>query len=88
VHYEFVRDGFRSNIGIRCAVCNGNAQHRLTLPATIVNRANGHTVPVPPELRGLCRECGRGRHSFSFLSDEDLERLRLASERVAVRDRR
>lgn len=42
-------------------------------------------VAIEPERRGLCRECGRGRHALSFVSDEEIERLR-DTQRVDLLD--
>ena len=76
MHYEFVRDGLRRDPNITCAVCSRTAQHRLALPASLITKLAVQVTAVPPERRGLCRECGRGRHSLSMLSDEDIESLR------------
>jgi hypothetical protein len=85
MHYEFVRDGLRRDPDVICAVCNSTAYHRLALPPSVITQVPTHTTAVPPERRGLCRECGRGRHSLSILSDEDIERLRRSARRAVRR---
>jgi hypothetical protein len=82
MHYEFVRDGLRRDPNIICAICDRTAQHRLALPASLITKLAAQAMTVPPERRGLCRECGRGRHSLSMLSDEEIGRLRGSGTRV------
>jgi hypothetical protein len=76
MQYEFVRDGLRWGPDTICAVCNRMACHMLALPPSVITPLPDEMVAVPPERRGLCRECGRGLHSLTVLSDEDIERLR------------
>jgi hypothetical protein len=61
---------------LSCAICDRPAVHRLLVPPAILSRAQVAPIGVPRERRGLCRECGLGRHSLSFVSDDELQALR------------
>jgi hypothetical protein len=78
MHYQLLRDGFLrwKDADIYCAVCHDPALHRLLVSPDLLVTTSSERFKVPPELRGLCRECGRGRHSFSYVSDDEIERLR------------
>jgi hypothetical protein len=77
--YQLLKNALPRDAEIDCAVCGGAAEHRLLVPPVELLRTPRLPIAVPPEHRGLCHQCGRGRHSLSFLDDEEilhLQRLR------------
>jgi hypothetical protein len=76
VYYQLLKHGFPRDADIACAICQAPAEHRLLVSPTVLLSTMRLRVAVPPERRGLCRECGRGRHSLSFVADDEIESLR------------
>ena len=76
MYYQLLRDEARKDACMTCALCDRPAQHRLLVPPNVLSRRPQPEIAVPRERRGLCRECGRGRHALSVLTDEDIDRLR------------
>jgi hypothetical protein len=76
MYYQLLTRGLPRDAEIGCAVCDRPAEHRLLVPPLDLLRTPRPPIAVPPERRGLCRECGRGRHALSFVDDEEITKLR------------
>ena len=88
--YQLLKNSLPRGVDIDCAICGRAAAHRLLVPPVEVLRTPRAPIAVDPERRGLCYDCGRGRHSLSFVADEEIQSLQRllplpvgpASERV------
>jgi hypothetical protein len=76
MHYQLLRSGVPRDAALECAICDEPAEHRLLVSPAVLSRPDATNIGVPRERRGLCRECGRGRHALSFVDDEEIEALR------------
>ncbi len=80
MYYQLLKNALPRDAELQCAVCDCTAEHRLLVPPVVLLRTPRAPIAVPPERRGLCHECGRGRHTLSFVADEEITRLRRVSQ--------
>ncbi len=81
MYYQLLKNSLPRDAEISCAVCEAAAAHRLLVPPVVLLRTPRPAIAVPPERRGLCLACGRGRHALSFVADEEIDQLRLVMKK-------